>query len=133
MKNAIDNYFSLLKEHRQQYGLHAIILYQVGLFYYIFSNNENEIKKIKDTIKLPWCKKKNNDIYYRCWLCEDDLTNNIKLLISNDFTCIIYKLNSRLCIHNRRERECKICSDLSCSHLLYDIIMPEIDMQYVIL
>lgn len=132
MKKAIDNYISLLNEHRDQHGIHAIILYQIGLFYYIFSDNEKEINKIKNAIKLPWCKKKNKDPYYRCWLCEDELTNNVKLLINNDFTCIIYKTNSRLCIHKRRERECKLCSDLSCSHLLYDIIMPELDMEYVI-
>ena len=133
MRSAINNYVILLKEHREQYGSHAIILYQVGFFYYIFSNNQIEINKIKDSINLPWCKKKQKDDYFRCWIEEDKLTDNVKLLIDNDFTCIVYKLNTRLCIHNRRERECKLCGDLSCTHLLYDIIMPQIDMEYVIL
>ena len=36
MRSAINNYVILLKEHREQYGSHAIILYQVGFFIIYF-------------------------------------------------------------------------------------------------
>lgn len=132
MRETINNYVTMLNKHRQHYGLHAIILYQIGMFYYIFSNNENEMEDIKKIINLPWSKKRNKDEYYRCWIDEEKLHSYVKQLTDNDFTCIIYQLNTRLCIHNRRERECKLCGNVQYSHLLFDIVPSKLDTEYVI-
>lgn len=133
MKSVINNYVLLLRDHREQYGLYSIILYQIGLFYYIFSNDKKEMESITSVIKLPWSRKGVKDDYYRCWIRDDELIDKVLLLVDNDFTCIVYKVNNRLCIHNRREKDCKLCGDLCCSHLLYDVMMPDIDLEYVVI
>lgn len=132
MRENFKIYERLIKNYRSFYGIKTLLLYQIGIFYYLFSVDIAEMEDIKNITRLPWSKSRATDNFYKCWFQEDKLDHYADLLYKQYYTVVIYDLNKNLCSHKRMFCECKKCFATHPTHLLKDAKIPEEELGYLV-
>ena len=125
MKENYKRYNEILNNYKIFYGIKTLLFYQIGIFYYLFSNNTNDMDIISKICNVPYSKRPREN-FYKMWINEIDIHTYAELLNSNDYTIIIFNMNNELCQHNRRKRECKMCGDRA-THVFFKMYPTDID------
>lgn len=132
MREIVKDYYEKLNELVTIYGSRTLLLYQQGIFYYLFATDTREIKKIQNITDVDWTRGKASDTHMKCRFAEDKLQDYISLLTSNYYTVVCCVLKKNLCFHMKRLCECKKCSHTEGTHKVDQVIIPEDEQDYVL-
>ena len=127
-------YKDLFDNFRNIYGVHTVLLFQVGCKYEIYGSQKEYIKSISKVSGLVWMKKVVNDIeqmeYYFTSICIEDLERYIEILLKECFTIIVYKEETH---NNDKILKTRYISDIVFPYKENDyVFIPKTEESYVI-